>query len=167
VEGGDADPPGFWGGCIGAAVDTNGGGGESTRRDIRELGLTRHPDKGYWGGAQVLGHLGVLIDTRKMWVFVTDRKVQHVRRMAQEILLGAQRNRRLLTLALPMARFYTRSRYWDMSLAGLRVEERGQSQRKVRRVERGGQRAQPPFVSASAPRGPRLPLHALSAPEQP
>jgi hypothetical protein len=45
-----------------------------------------------------------------------------------------------LTLALPMARFYTRSLYWDMILAWLRAGERGQSQREVRstdRVERG------------------------------
>jgi hypothetical protein len=45
-----------------------------------------------------------------------------------------------LTLALPMARFYTRSLYWDMSLAWLRAGERGQSQREVRsagRAKRG------------------------------
>jgi hypothetical protein len=67
----------------------------------------------------VVEHLGVLIDTRQMRVFVTDRKVNRMRKMAQEILLCAQRNRRLvplgklrhfcgvavsLTLALPMAR---------------------------------------------------------------
>jgi hypothetical protein len=65
-----------------------------------------------------------------------------MRRMAQKTLLSAQRNRRLvvvgklrhfcgvavyLTFALPMARFYTRSLYWDMSLAGLNAGERGQS----------------------------------------
>ena len=103
-------------------------------------------------------HLGVLIDTRQMRVFVTDRKVKRMRKMAQEILLCAQRNRRLvpvgklrhfcgvavsLTLALPMARFYTRSLYWDMSLAGLRAEERGQSQSEVPRAGR-------------AERGPRV-----------
>ena len=32
-------------------------------------------------------HLGVLIDTRQMRVFVTDRKVKRMRKMAQEILL--------------------------------------------------------------------------------
>jgi hypothetical protein len=91
---------------------------------LRELGLTRHPEKGCWEGAQVVEHLGVLIDTRQMRVFVTDRKVKRMRKIAQEILLCAQRNRRLvplrklrhfcgvtvsLKLALPMARFYTRS----------------------------------------------------------
>jgi hypothetical protein len=107
-----------------------------------ELGLTRHPDKGRWEGAQVLEHLGVLIDMRQMRVFVTERKVLRMRKMAIELLLCAQRNRRLvsmekvshicgvavsLTLAFPMARFYTRSLYWDMSLAWLRAGERGQS----------------------------------------
>jgi hypothetical protein len=98
------------------------------------LGLTRHPEKGCWEGAQVLEHLGVIIGTRQMRVFATDRKAKRMRRMSQEILLGAQRNLRLaavgklrhfcgvavsLTLALPMAWFYTLSLYWDMSLPGL------------------------------------------------
>jgi hypothetical protein len=106
------------------------------------LGLTRRPERGCWEEAQVLKHLGVLIDARQMRVFVTDRKVQRMRRMAQEILICTQRNRLLvtvgklrhfcgvavsLTLALPMVRFYTRSLYWDMSLAGFSAGERGQS----------------------------------------
>jgi hypothetical protein len=62
-----------------------------------ELGITRHPDKGCWDGAQVLEHLGVLIDTHKMRVFVTERKVLRMRNMAKELLLCAQRNRRLVS----------------------------------------------------------------------
>jgi hypothetical protein len=107
--------------------------GRDCRRAGRRLdaifgapGLTRHPKKGCWEGAQVLERLGVLIDTRQMRVFVTDRKVQRMLRMAQEILLSSERNRRLvavrksrhfcsvtvsLTLALPMDRFYTRGLY--------------------------------------------------------
>jgi hypothetical protein len=145
------------------------------------LGLTRHPDKGCWG-SQILEHLGFLIDTRQMRVFVTDSKVQRMRRLAQEILLSAQRNQRLvvvgklrhfcgvavsLTLALPMARFYTWSLYWDMRLAGLRAEDRGQSQREVRRAERGGRRAIPLFALASARQSAKRSCHTLSAPEQP
>jgi hypothetical protein len=122
----------------------------------------------------VLEHLGVLIDTRQMRLFVTDLKVQRMRRMAQEILLSeillsSQRNRRLvavgklrhfcgvavpLTLALPMARFYTRSLYWDMSLAGLDAEERGQSQREVRRAERGEPSVTFPPRGSAPPDGP-------------
>jgi hypothetical protein len=80
-------------------------------------------------------------------VFVTEQKVLRMSKMAKELLQCAQRNRRLvsmenmrrycgvrvsLTLPLPIARFYTRSLYWDMSLAWLRAEEREKSQREVR-----------------------------------
>jgi hypothetical protein len=83
-----------------------------------------------------LEYLGVLIDTQKMRVFVTERKVLRMRRMAKELFLCAQRNRRLvstekvrhffglavsLTISLPMTRFYTRSLYWGTSLAWLRA----------------------------------------------
>jgi hypothetical protein len=108
-----------------------------------KLDLTRHLDKGCWEGSKVVEHLGVLTDTRQVRVFMTDRKVKKMQKLARELLLSAQRNRRLVsleklrqfcgvvvsqTLALPLARFYTRSLYWDMSLATLRAEERGQSQ---------------------------------------
>jgi hypothetical protein len=104
-----------------------------------ELGVVRHPEKGFWHGAQIVEHLGVVIDTREMRVFVTERKVQRMRKMAKELLLSAQRNRRWvpenklrhfcgvavsLTLALPLARFYTRSLYWDMSLSATRADQR-------------------------------------------
>jgi hypothetical protein len=52
-----------------------------------KLVLTRHPGKGCWEGAQVEEHLGVLIDTRQMRVFMTDRKVQKMRKMAKELLV--------------------------------------------------------------------------------
>jgi hypothetical protein len=98
---------------------------------FRALGIARHPDKGCWTGTQKIEHLGVLLDTRAMRVYATDRKVARMRALAKELLLSAQRNRRLvslaklrhfcgvavsLSLALPLARFYTRSLYWDMSL---------------------------------------------------
>jgi hypothetical protein len=133
---------------------------------FRELGLTRHPDKECWEGAQVLEHLGVLLDTRQMRVFVSDRKIQRMRKMARDILLCAQRNRRLvslgilrrfcgvavsLTLALPMARFYTSSLYWDMSLAGLRATG-GPSQAAVPPADRTGRGKKEPYL---APLGPR------------
>jgi hypothetical protein len=68
---------------------------------------------------------------------------QKMQMMVRELLLSAKSNRRLValeklrqfcgvvvsqTLALPLASFYTRSLYWDMSLAALRAEERGQNQ---------------------------------------
>jgi hypothetical protein len=133
---------------------------------FRELGLTRPPDKGCWKEAQVLEHLGVLPDTRQTGVFVSDRKIQRMRKMARDILLCAQRNRRLvslgrlrrfcgvavsLTLALPMARFYTRSLSWDLSLAGLRATG-GPSQATVPPADRTGRGTKEPYL---APLGPR------------
>jgi hypothetical protein len=56
-----------------------------------------------------------------------------------------------LTLALPMARFYTRSLYWDRSLAGLRATG-GQSQDAVLPADRTGRGTQDPYL---APLGPR------------
>jgi hypothetical protein len=67
-----------------------------------------------------------------MRVYVTDKKVERMKRLSKELLLSAQRNRRLvsleklryfcgvavsLTLALPLARFCTRTLYWDVSLS--------------------------------------------------
>jgi hypothetical protein len=56
-----------------------------------------------------------------------------------------------LTLALPMARFYTRSLYWDMSLAGLRATG-GPSQAAVPPADRTGRGTKEPYL---APLGPR------------
>jgi hypothetical protein len=54
---------------------------------LGDLGLTWHPYKGCWEGAQVLEHLDVLIYTRRMRVFVTEQKVLRMRKMAKELLL--------------------------------------------------------------------------------
>lgn len=70
------------------------------------------------------------IDTEAMRVFVAKSKVIRVRQLSKKILLLAQRNRRLinryllehfcsvcvtLSLALPVARLYRRSLYFDMA----------------------------------------------------
>lgn len=122
----------------------------ATKRDCRKagavldvlldkLGIRRHESKGCWDGATRLEHLGFLLDTEQMRVFVTDAKVAKMRQLSQQLLLSVQRNRRLvsaaklrhfcgvavsLTLALPLARFYTRSLYWDASIAGRRAAAR-------------------------------------------
>jgi hypothetical protein len=113
--------------------------------------------QGMLGGvAGNVEHLGVLLDTRQMGVFVTEKKEQRIRNMVQEILfcvgsasaswfhweklVTAAEWQCHLTLALLMNRLYTRSLSFDMSLAGFREEERGPSQREVRskgRAERG------------------------------
>ena len=107
---------------------------------FRSLGIVRHESKGCWVGSQRLEHLGFLLDTAEMRVFVTDAKVAKLRKLAKELLLSVQRNRRLvsaarlrhfcgvavsLTLALPLSRFYTRSLYWDLSLAEKHAASRG------------------------------------------
>lgn len=96
------------------------------------LGIKRHP--GFWGGAQVVQHLGVMIDTVQMKLFVTEHKKIKVRRMAQTILKQVLLGRRYvdaslissfcgtcisLMLAMPWARFYTRSLYSDLARAKL------------------------------------------------
>lgn len=110
-----------------------------------QLGLVRKVGKGCWEGSRSIDHLGMHVDTMRMRVFVSDAKVERVRRLSKKVLLLAQRNRRLvnrdllehfcgvcvaLTLALRLARFYTRSIYFDLAGAGL--EERGQSPQRRR-----------------------------------
>ena len=103
-----------------------------TRLDrlFRRLGLAWHPEKGFWAGAQQLDHLGARVDTVAMRIRVADDKVQRVRRLARRLTTLAHRNRRLvpvavvrsfcgvcvsLSLALPLARFYSRSLYFDLA----------------------------------------------------
>lgn len=108
---------------------------------MKWLGVTRHPTKGEWEGARRLDHLGVHIDTVAMKVYVAERKVVALRKLASKVLAVAQKNKRLvpmallrhfcsvcvsLTLGLPMARFYTRSIYFDMSLASKRMIDWGE-----------------------------------------
>ena len=109
------------------------------------LGIVRKVGKGCWGGTRTIDHLGMHIDSRAMRVFVSEKKVDRVKRLSKKVLLLAQRNRRLvarqllehfcgvcvsLSLALPLARFFTRSIYFD--LAGAVREERGQSPQRRR-----------------------------------
>jgi hypothetical protein len=117
-----------------------------------ELGLTRHPGKGFLEGTQVLEHLGVLIDTRQMRVFVTEQKVVRMRKMAKELLLCAQRNRRLVSME-KVRHFLWGGGFVDFCpahgtlihqkhllgpefLAWMRAGERGPIQREVRRTGR-------------------------------
>jgi hypothetical protein len=83
-----------------------------------------------------------------------------------------------LTLALPLARFYTRNLYWDMNLAALRAEERWQSQSEVhsvRQEDRGAhvgpsgtspeRRSVQRDACVRAPGAKRLTCHHGSVPE--
>ena len=102
------------------------------------LGLTRHPTKGHWEGSTRVSHLGVTIDTQQMRFYIEERKVTKIRAMAKMILQQARRGRRwvsrarlqsfagtcvALTLAMPFARFYTRSLYDSMAAKRNRGDE--------------------------------------------
>lgn len=93
---------------------------------FRRLGIVHHPGMGFWEGTRQLDHLGMHLDTDAMKEYMSDAKVRKVRGLAKRILLLAQRNRRLvslellrnfcgvfisLSLAVPLARFHTRSVY--------------------------------------------------------
>lgn len=60
-------------------------------RLFRQLGLTRHPCKGWWDGSQRLDHLGVHLDTVAMRAYVSDSKLRRVRTIARAVLLLAQK----------------------------------------------------------------------------
>lgn len=97
---------------------------------MEHLGLQRHPEKGEWTGATRVEHLGVLLDSMEMKFHVVPHKAEKVRRMSKDLLKEVRFGRRwvqsrtvacfcgtcvALSLAMPWARFYTRSLYWDMS----------------------------------------------------
>lgn len=94
------------------------------------LGLVRHPTKGEWTGSTCIEHLGVRVHSKAMKFTVVPHKVERVRQLARNIMKDAMIGRRWvkpdklasfcgtcvsLSLALPWARFYTRSLYTDMS----------------------------------------------------
>lgn len=115
-------------------------GAAATRRDFKrarkkiqtlltQLGLRRHPTKGEWEGATRVEHLGVVIDSMLMKFYVAPRKITKIRKLAQALLNQARIGRRWvsrdrlasfagscvsLSLAMPFARFYSRSIYWDL-----------------------------------------------------
>lgn len=68
--------------------------GKVLERLFGELGFVRHQEKGVWGGSKRIEHLGVLINTEEMRVYVTDRNLAWVRELARRIIALAQRNRR-------------------------------------------------------------------------
>lgn len=111
---------------------------ECLGRLFNRLGVVRHPSKGCWDGASCLEHLGVVLDTESMKAYVPGRKLVRVGHLAQELLHLASRNGRLvpagklrsfadegvsLTLAFPMARFYTRAIYRDLARAEAAARE--------------------------------------------
>ena len=105
---------------------------------MRRLGLSRNVTKGEWVGSQVVSHLGVVIETKYMKFYIQPHKVKKVQQLSGRLLLEVRMGRRWvseralrhfcgvcvsLTLAMPWARFYTRSLYWDISRG--RLDARG------------------------------------------
>ena len=96
-------------------------------RILARLGIARHPTKGVWGeGAREIDHLGFHISTVDMTFTVTEKKQGKMRRMAGKLLRQAGFGKGMvsaecltsfcgsavsLMLAVPLARFYTRSLY--------------------------------------------------------
>ena len=102
---------------------------------MTQLGLQRHLEKGKWTGAARAEHLRVLIDSEEMKFYFVPRKAEKVRQLRKallkEVCLGRRWVQSLaltsfcgtcisLSLAMPWARFYTRSLYWDMSAGRVR-----------------------------------------------
>jgi ribonuclease HI len=91
---------------------------------LARLGLTRHPEKGYWEPTQRLEHLGMDVDTAEGLFRVPPAKLAGLMQQAGAILAIASRDRRLVSvrtlasfvgyaqsveLACPAARFYLRA----------------------------------------------------------
>lgn len=94
------------------------------------LGLKRHPKKGERKGSTVVDHFGVWVDTESMKLTILPHKAKQVCKLAVNLVWQVFLGRRLVnfnalrffsgtcvlfSLALPWARFHTRSPYWDMS----------------------------------------------------
>ena len=160
-------------------------GGEEADCTFWSAGSGEAPYKGCWEGSQPLDHRGMHLDTVAMRVLVSDKKVTRVRALTKKLLLLAQRNRRLvplallrhfcgvcvsLTLALPLDRFYTRSLYFAMSLAERRCterEEREKSHQIAPRSELAGSRRNTGgFVRVDEARAARTPRASKALPKR-
>ena len=115
---------------------------------LNQLGMSRNADKSCWGdGSQRIDHLGVTVDTVTMRFQVTTRKAQRVRDHARSLLRQVAVGRRMvstdsvrsfcgvcvaLSLAMPWARFYTRSLYTDLARSTSRRRHRDSARRRTR-----------------------------------
>ena len=97
---------------------------------LGQLGLQWHPSKSHWQPTQRIEHLGLLVDSSAGRFEVTDQRVSEIRSLAKNLLATANKNRRWLPvralaaltgkvasvlLAVPSARFFTRSFHTDIA----------------------------------------------------
>lgn len=109
-------------------------------RLFRLLGIVRNKEKGCWQGGQQIDHLGMHVDTVRMRVFISASKIKRIRLLARKMLVLATRNRRLVSsdalrhfcgvavsvgLGYPLARFFTRSLFFDLTRAESRSKTQG------------------------------------------
>lgn len=103
---------------------------------IPKLGLLRHPAKGIWGhGMTRLEDLGLVIDTVKFRFFVRNAKLAKLHNKSKHILRTACKARRWVRqnqlriftglaisqlVPIPLARFFTRAIYDDLSVTQAR-----------------------------------------------
>ena len=91
---------------------------------LDELGITRHPKKGFWEPTTRVQHLGLIVDTHLGLYQVSAQKMAKIRGFARSIVCRTARNRRLVParvlasftglvqsvyLALPVARMFERT----------------------------------------------------------
>ena len=106
---------------------------------MKSLGLKTHPSTRVWIGKTVIEDLRVKVDSVEMKFFIAERKVRKIMQLSKDLLRDVRAGRGWvpakklthfygvcvsLTLAMPWARFYARSLYWDMA-AGRSRDERG------------------------------------------
>lgn len=48
--------------------------------------MVRHPEKGNWKERKTIDHLGIVIDPEEMTVYMTDRKIGEVSKLAEKVV---------------------------------------------------------------------------------
>lgn len=134
-------------------IEEDGAKARAILKDLFDrLWPMRKTGKGCWEGSRALDNLRIHIITVAMSVFVVELKFLRVHQLCKKLLLLSQWNRRLingdlnenfysvgLSSVRPIARFYTRSQYFDISRAKLgergKIPQHGQSVARISRVE--------------------------------
>jgi hypothetical protein len=136
-------------------VSEKGGCGVAAKKidaELTALGLTRHPEKGDWEGSTRIEHLGFVLDSVQMKFYIAKRKIERVHQMSARLLREASIGRRWvsrvrlrsfvgicvsLSLAMPYARFYTRSLYWDLARGGACLRRADRDRKRCRLSHQG------------------------------